>query len=71
MPNLGYGELLLVLVVALIVFGPSRIPELARSMGRAVNLFKAGLSEGLREEPARVESKSPNRDANPSQDLRP
>ncbi len=49
MPNIGYGELLLILVVALLVFGPSKIPELARSLGRAVNMFKSGLKEGLDE----------------------
>lgn len=57
MPNLGYGEMLLVLVVALIVFGPSKIPELAASLGRAVNAFKAALREGL--------SDPPDRDARP------
>lgn len=44
--NLGYGELLIILVVALLVFGAKRIPEVARSVGRAVNSFKAGLKDG-------------------------
>ncbi len=51
MPNLGYGELLLITVVALLLFGPNKIPELARSLGRAVNSFKSGLREGLEEGP--------------------
>lgn len=47
MGNLGYGEILVILVVGLIIFGPSKIPEFARQCGRAVNMFKQGLREGL------------------------
>lgn len=49
MGNLGYGEILVILVVGLIVFGPNKIPEFARACGRAVNMFKQGLREGLDE----------------------
>jgi len=45
LPNIGYGELLIILVVALLVFGAKRIPEIARSLGRAVNSFKSGLKD--------------------------
>lgn len=51
MGNLGYGEMLLIAVVALLVFGPNKIPELARSIGKSVNAFKKGLKEGLDDEP--------------------
>lgn len=34
--GLGFGEILLILVVTLIIFGPARIPEMARTVGRAV-----------------------------------
>lgn len=51
MGNLGYGEILIVVVVGLILFGPSKIPEFARQCGRAVNMFKQGLREGLEEAP--------------------
>lgn len=47
MGNLGYGEILIILVVALVIFGPSRIPEFAKQCGRAVNMFKQGLKEGI------------------------
>lgn len=50
MGNLGYGELLIILVVGLILFGPNKIPEFARQCGRAVNMFKQGLREGLEED---------------------
>lgn len=55
MGNLGYGEILVILVVGLILFGPSKIPEFARQCGRAVNMFKQGLREGLEEAPKKTE----------------
>lgn len=44
-PNLGYGEILLVLVAVLLLFGAKRLPELARSIGGSVNAFKKGLRD--------------------------
>jgi sec-independent protein translocase protein TatA len=49
MGNLSSGELLMILIVGLILFGPNKIPEFAKSLGRAVNSFKQGLREGLDE----------------------
>ena len=45
----GYWELLIVLVVVLLIFGPKKIPELFRSMGKASKEFKAGADEVKRE----------------------
>lgn len=50
MGNLSYGEILVILIVGLVLFGPNKIPEFARQCGRAVNQFKQGLREGLEEE---------------------
>lgn len=50
LPNVGYGEMLIIVVVGLLLFGASRIPEVARSLGRSVNAFKSGLKEGLEDE---------------------
>jgi sec-independent protein translocase protein TatA len=47
----GGVELLLVFLVILLVFGASRLPKLARSMGAAGKEFKAGLKEGHVEQP--------------------
>jgi len=44
MPNIGLPEILVVLVIALIVFGPKRLPELGRSLGRGINEFKGAMS---------------------------
>jgi len=46
---LGSGELLIVLVIALLVFGPKKLPELARSLGQAVAEFNKAQREFERE----------------------
>ena len=46
--NLGAPELLIVLVVVLVLFGSTKVPKLARSLGQAQREFKSGLSEGQR-----------------------
>ncbi len=43
--NLGAPELLIVLVVILVLFGGSKLPKLARSLGQAQNEFKKGVKE--------------------------
>ncbi len=43
--NLGGPELLIVLVVVLLMFGSKKVPELARSLGKAQKEFKDGLQE--------------------------
>lgn len=45
------GELLVILVILLLLFGASRLPKLARSMGQAGKEFKQGLKDGYQEEP--------------------
>ena len=45
----GGPELLIVLVIVMLVFGASRLPKLARSMGQAGKEFKSGLKEGYDE----------------------
>ncbi|MDQ2699852.1 MAG: twin-arginine translocase TatA/TatE family subunit, partial [Actinomycetota bacterium] len=37
MPNIGPFEIAIVLIIALIVFGPKRLPELGRSLGKGLN----------------------------------
>ena len=44
MPNIGPLEIVLVLIIALIVFGPKRLPELGRSMGRGIREFKNSVT---------------------------
>jgi sec-independent protein translocase protein TatA len=43
--GLGYQELLIILLIVLILFGASRLPELARSLGSSVKEFKKGVTD--------------------------
>ena len=49
LPNIGYGELLIIAALALLLFGAKRIPEAARSLGKSIHAFKAGMREGAEE----------------------
>ena len=44
MPNIGVPELLIVLVIALIVLGPKKLPEVGRSLGRGMREFKDSIA---------------------------
>ena len=55
---IGTQELLIILVIVLILFGASRIPDIARSLGRSVSEFKKGAREG-EQEVAREPEKTP------------
>ena len=48
--NIGPWQLLIVVTVIALLFGGSKIPELARSLGKAKGEFKKGLAEGEKEE---------------------
>ena len=43
--NLGAGEIILILLVVLILFGAKKIPELARGLGKGMSEFKKGLKD--------------------------
>lgn len=49
--NIGPPEILIVFLIILLLFGASRLPKLARSMGQAGKEFKSGLKEGYTETP--------------------
>jgi sec-independent protein translocase protein TatA len=54
--NLGFMEILLILVAVLLLFGAKRLPEIGASFGKSISSFKRGLSEAdkaVREEPPR------------------
>jgi sec-independent protein translocase protein TatA len=61
--NVGPGELIVVLVIALLVLGPKRLPDAGRALGSGLRNFKRGLVEEPpppSEEPAPIDS--PRRD---------
>lgn len=45
MPNLGFGEIMIILVVVLLVFGAKRLPEIGASMGKGIREFKRSITE--------------------------
>ena len=46
MPSIGPLELVVILVIALIVLGPKRLPEAGKSLGRSIREFKGALTGG-------------------------
>jgi len=43
--NIGWQEILLILLIALLLFGAKKIPDLAKSLGKGIREFKKGLHE--------------------------
>jgi sec-independent protein translocase protein TatA len=69
--SIGPAEILVVLVVALIVLGPTRLPDAARSLGRAVSEFRrvtSGFQSEVREAFA---DPPPSFSPHPPEDVRP
>jgi sec-independent protein translocase protein TatA len=69
MPNIGPLEIIIVLVVVLLIFGPKRLPDLGRSLGGGMREFKDSITgktkdhdeiaEPAKPEPTRAESSEP------------
>ena len=62
MPEIGIAGLIVILIVALLVFGPKRLPEIGRSLGKGMREFKdsiTGSSDEKAELPARSSDESP------------
>ncbi len=43
--NFGFGEILIILVIVLLLFGAKRIPEIAGSLGKGINEFKRNITD--------------------------
>jgi sec-independent protein translocase protein TatA len=57
MPSMGGWELILLVAVVFLLFGASRLPQLAKSLGQARNEFKKGMKEADEEAAAEDEKK--------------
>ena len=44
--GLGMGELIIILVIVVIIFGASRLPQLGKGLGEGISNFRDGLSKG-------------------------
>jgi sec-independent protein translocase protein TatA len=49
--GLGMQELLIILAIALVVFGPSKLPQIGSGLGKAIRDFKKGVSSDDSEDP--------------------
>lgn len=47
--NLGFPEIMIILVIILLLFGAKRIPEIAGSMGKGIKEFKKNINEATRD----------------------
>ncbi len=56
MPNIGFPELILILAVVLLVFGPGKLPEIGKAVGNSFREFKEATS-GASSEPAKPRAK--------------
>jgi TatA/E family protein of Tat protein translocase len=45
MPQLGFQEMIVILVIALLVFGPKKLPELGKSLGKGIREFKKATND--------------------------
>ncbi|MDY3973965.1 twin-arginine translocase TatA/TatE family subunit [uncultured Veillonella sp.] len=52
--NFGTQELILVLVIALVVFGPGKLPEVGKAIGKGINEFKDAVSSDKKKTDAKV-----------------
>ena len=59
--TLGMPELIVIFVIALIVFGPRKLPELGRSLGQSIAEFKKGINEMQSQLEAEVKAEEPKR----------
>ena len=49
LPSIGFPELLLILGIALLIFGPRKLPELGSALGRTIKEFRKGMKEASSE----------------------
>jgi sec-independent protein translocase protein TatA len=56
--GLGMPELIVILVIVLVIFGGSRLPQLGEGLGRAIKGFKKGLSDSPNDSAGKKENKS-------------
>jgi sec-independent protein translocase protein TatA len=58
LPEVGITGLIVILIVALLVFGPKRLPEIGRSLGKGMREFKDSISGSSNDEKAELPKRS-------------
>jgi sec-independent protein translocase protein TatA len=77
--NLGFGELMIILVIVLVLFGAKRIPEISASFGKGIREFKKNVNDvqsSITEPETRAEPRLPagdpmRRDVSAADEVRP
>ena len=57
-PHLGTGELIVILVIVVLIFGVNKIPQLGKGLGEGIRNFKSSLKSGHEEPPQNKDEKS-------------
>ena len=47
LPNVGMGELVIILLIVLLLFGAKKLPEVAKGLGKSIKSFKDGMNEAV------------------------
>jgi sec-independent protein translocase protein TatA len=56
-PHLGMGELVVILVIVILIFGVNKIPQLGKGLGEGIRNFKSSIKEGQEEPQDKSEKK--------------
>jgi sec-independent protein translocase protein TatA len=62
MPSIGPLEIIIVLIIVLVIFGPKRLPDLGRSLGRGMREFKDSVTGQDKEELPTGDDSAPGQD---------
>jgi sec-independent protein translocase protein TatA len=68
--NLGATELILILVIVVVLFGPSRLPGLGKSIGEAIRGFKKGMGDDSRDVTESTRTENLNKAASSVEDMK-
>ena len=63
MGHIGLAELVVLLVVILILFGPGKLPEVGKALGKAVGEFRRGIRDGLDDKETSKSDSTPTKSA--------
>ncbi len=66
--GLGFQELLIILIIALIIFGPGKLPQIGSGLGKALRDFKKGVGGEDSEEVTQEEKSAKKEDSGKSSD---
>jgi sec-independent protein translocase protein TatA len=63
--GIGMQELAIILVIALVIFGPTKLPQIGNGLGKAIRDFKKGVSNDDREDGTKESRKEVSKDSPP------